>query len=67
MENFGMKVHSFNELEPVSLDEVKGGENDPCCKTNYSCNVNTPVPPTPPIPEPIKPKPSEPDPVNPKK
>lgn len=64
MEKFGMKVHSFNELEPVSLDEVKGGENDPCCKTNYSCNVNTPPPPA---PEPVTPKPSQPDPVNPKK
>lgn len=60
MEKFGMKVHSFNELEPVSLDDVKGGANAPCCKLNFSCNQNTPPPPTPdpvnPLPDSVDPK-----------
>lgn len=42
MEKFGMKVHSFNEMEPVSLDDIKGGANDSCCTVNFSCNKNTP-------------------------
>lgn len=34
-------IYSYDEVEPISLDEVKGGNNDKkCCNNNSACNVN---------------------------
>ncbi len=37
-----MKVHSFDELDPISLQEIRGGGSDPCCQINFACNENDP-------------------------
>ena len=40
MKKFDLTVYSFNEVEPVSLEDVKGGFLGLCCIINHSCNKN---------------------------
>lgn len=48
MKKFDMTIFSFNEVEPVSLENIKGGSTGECCEVNYGCYKNTPPPDTPP-------------------
>lgn len=41
MKKFKMKEYSFNDVKPISLDEIKGGTAAACCTTNSGCNENT--------------------------
>lgn len=41
MKKFDLTVYSFNEVEPVSLEDVKGGFLGICCIVNHHCNKNT--------------------------
>lgn len=43
MKQFDLKLYSFNEVEPITLEDVKGGtaSEEECCKINNVCNVNT--------------------------
>jgi hypothetical protein len=41
MKKFDLTVYSFNEVEPVSLEDVKGGFLGICCIVNHQCNKNT--------------------------
>lgn len=41
MKKFDLKVYSFNEVEPVSLEDIKGGFLGLCCWKNTACNKNT--------------------------
>lgn len=41
MKQFELKVYSFEEVEPVSLEDVKGGFLGICCIVNNHCNKNT--------------------------
>ncbi len=40
MKKFDLTVYSFNEVEPVSLEDVKGGFLGFCCWKNTACNKN---------------------------
>lgn len=41
MKKFDLKIYSFNEVEPISLEEIKGGDKNPdCCNQNNNCNIN---------------------------
>ena len=40
MKKFDLTVYSFNEVEPVSLEDVKGGFLGLCWIINHSCNKN---------------------------
>lgn len=41
MKKFDLTVYSFNEVEPISLEDVKGGFLGICCIVNHHCNKNT--------------------------
>lgn len=41
MKKFDLTVYSFNEVEPISLEDVKGGFLGLCCIVNHHCNKNT--------------------------
>lgn len=41
MKKLDFTVYSFEEVEPVSLEDVKGGFLGICCFINHHCNKNT--------------------------
>lgn len=42
MEKFAFKVYSLKEVEPISMEDIRGGAGDDkkCCEKNTACNVN---------------------------
>ncbi len=45
MSKYNLTIYSYDEVEPISLEEVKGGAFlGFCCIVNSACNKNKPTP-----------------------